>query len=96
MNYQGILLGFISFLIIGLYHPLVIKAEYYFGVKSWWFFFLSGLIALVISLFIDSDFFSIITGVIGFSAFWSTFEVFKQQERVKLGRAKKNPRRNHE
>ena len=31
MNYVGILIGLATFLIIGLFHPLVIKGEYYFG-----------------------------------------------------------------
>ena len=30
MNFEGILLGAGAFLCIGLFHPLVIKAEYYF------------------------------------------------------------------
>ena len=29
MNYVGILIGLATFLIIGLFHPLVIKGEYY-------------------------------------------------------------------
>ena len=37
MNFTGLLLGLSTFLIIGLFHPLVIKAEYYIGVKSWIF-----------------------------------------------------------
>lgn len=35
MNFTGLLVGLSTFLIIGLFHPLVIKAEYYIGVKSW-------------------------------------------------------------
>ena len=31
MNFEGILLGAGAFLCIGLFHPLVIKAEYYCG-----------------------------------------------------------------
>ena len=44
MNFTGLLVGLSTFLIIGLFHPLVIKAEYYLGVKSWWIFALSGVI----------------------------------------------------
>ena len=33
MNYTGLLVGLATFLIIGLFHPLVIKAEYYLGVS---------------------------------------------------------------
>ena len=31
MNWGGILLGTASFVIIGLFHPIVIWAEYHFG-----------------------------------------------------------------
>ena len=33
MNYDGIIIGIGTFLIIGLLHPVVIKAEYYFTTK---------------------------------------------------------------
>ncbi len=37
-NWDALLLGAASFLIIGLFHPLVIKGEYYFGKGIWpWF-----------------------------------------------------------
>lgn len=32
-NLAGLLIGACTFLIIGLFHPLVIKGEYYIGVK---------------------------------------------------------------
>ena len=41
MNYVGILIGLATFLIIGLFHPLVIKGEYYFGTRCWWAFLVS-------------------------------------------------------
>lgn len=31
MNYVGVIIGLATFLIIGLFHPIVIKAEYHFG-----------------------------------------------------------------
>ena len=42
-HFSGIIVGICSFLIIGLFHPLVIKAEYYFGVRFWWVFLVLGL-----------------------------------------------------
>ncbi len=36
MSFGGILLGAAVFLIIGIFHPIVIKMEYYFGKRSWW------------------------------------------------------------
>lgn len=35
MNWGGILLGTASFVIIGLFHPIVIWAEYHFGKGCW-------------------------------------------------------------
>ena len=32
-NWQGVVIGLCTFLIIGLFHPIVIKGEYYFGTK---------------------------------------------------------------
>lgn len=34
----GIVIGVATFLIIGIFHPLVTKGEYYFGVRIWWIF----------------------------------------------------------
>jgi hypothetical protein len=44
MNFSGIILGLVAFLCIGLFHPLVIKGEYYFGTKCWWLFALVGIV----------------------------------------------------
>lgn len=33
MNWQGIIIGGMAFLIIGIFHPIVIKGEYYFSKK---------------------------------------------------------------
>ena len=49
-NCMGLLVGLLTFLIIGLFHPLVIKGEYYFGVKCWWAFLLAGIICVVFSV----------------------------------------------
>ena len=34
MHFTGIIIAAITFLIIGLFHPIVIKTEYYFGTKK--------------------------------------------------------------
>ena len=85
MHWQGIVIGLVCFLVIGLFHPLVIKGEYYFGVKIWWAFLLAGLAATVLSLFIADVVLSAVLGVIGFSCFWSIREVFHQRKRVEKG-----------
>ena len=35
MYFEGILIGFCTFLIIGAFHPVVIKTEYYYGTRPW-------------------------------------------------------------
>ena len=91
MNYTGLLVGLATFLIIGLFHPLVIKAEYYLGVKSWWIFALSGIIFSVLSILAGDMIWSTILGVTAFSSFWSILEVFEQKKWVQKGWFPKGP-----
>ena len=93
MNFSGIILGLVAFLCIGLFHPLVIKGEYYFGTKCWWVFALLGVLTLGASLLIENTYFSIILGVISFSCFWSILELLQQKKRVERGWFPKNPKR---
>ena len=85
MNLIGLLVGLSTFLIIGLFHPLVIKAEYYIGVKSWVLFTVAGVAFAVASLLVKGFVLSTILGVVAFSSFWSILEVFQQRERVRKG-----------
>ena len=90
---MGVVIGMVTFLIIGLFHPLVIKAEYYIGVKSWWLFLFLGIVAGILSLLLESLVGSIILGVVAFSSFWSIGEVFQQKKRVEKGWFPANPKR---
>lgn len=38
MNFESIIIADATFFIIGIFHPIVIKAEYYFSKKSGQFF----------------------------------------------------------
>ena len=93
LNFSGIIIGVATFLIIGLFHPLVIKAEYYIGVKSWWLFLLLGIISVVASLLVENLTLSILLGVVAFSSFWSIGEVFEQKKRVERGWFPANPKK---
>ena len=93
LNFLGVIIGVVTFLIIGLFHPLVIKAEYYIGVKSWWLFLFLGIVAGVCSLLVESLVVSIILGVVAFSSFWSIGEVFQQKKRVEKGWFPANPKK---
>ena len=84
MSLTGIVIGAATFLTIGIFHPLVIKAEYHLGVGSWWGFLLVGLGCIAGSLFTASVW-SILLGVVGFSSLWSILELFKQRQRVNKG-----------
>ena len=91
-NWQGLLIGAATFLIIGLFHPLVIKGEYHFGLKVNWAFALLGVVSAIAALLVSSLFWSAILAVIAFSSFWSIWEVYEQQERVRKGWFPKKPK----
>ncbi len=84
-NWEGLLIGASTFIIIGLFHPLVIKGEYHFGLKVNWAFAICGIFSAVGALLIASLFWSAILSVVAFSCFWSIKEVYDQQERVRKG-----------
>ena len=46
-NLTGLIIGICTFLIIGLFHPVVIKAEYYWGTGCWWIFLVLGIVGTV-------------------------------------------------
>lgn len=93
MNTKGILVGAAAFLIIGIFHPIVVKAEYHLGVRSWPAFLLAGIACLVLSLLMTNDILSSIVGVFGFASLWSIRELHEQEQRVKRGWFPKNPKR---
>ena len=93
MNFVGIIIGVSSFLCIGLFHPIVIKAEYYLGTRCWWVFLLVAAVCVAGSLLTEAVIPSTILGVVAFSSLWSILELFKQRERVEKGWFPKNPNR---
>lgn len=93
MNLYGIAVGLATFLIIGIFHPIVIKAEYHFGKECWWAFLLAGIAFSALSIFIESLLWSTISGVTAFSCFWSIKELIDQERRVEKGWFPSNPKR---
>ena len=93
MNFTGLIIGVATFLCIGIFHPLVIKAEYHFGVRCWWVFLVMGLMCIAGSLLVASTILSTLLGVTAFSSLWSILELFKQRRRVEKGWFPKNPKR---
>lgn len=92
-HFYGLIIGAATFLIIGLFHPLVIKGEYYFGVRIWWVFLLLGLLGIAGSLLVANEVISILLGVFAFSSLWGIGEVFEQRKRVQKGWFPSNPKR---
>ncbi|MHC1746982.1 MAG: DUF4491 family protein [Cellulosilyticaceae bacterium] len=93
MNWYGVIIGLAAFLIIGVFHPIVIKGEYYFGKKIWPVFLVLGAVFLVSSILIENMIVAAIVGVIGFSCLWSIHEIIEQEERVNKGWFPKNPKK---
>lgn len=96
MNFTGLIIGLSTFLCIGVFHPIVIKAEYYWGVKCWWVFLLVGMGCVVGSLFVQGLYLPTLMGVAGFSSLWSIIELFKQKKRVERGWFPRNPKRRYD
>lgn len=85
LYFSGIIIAVSTFLVIGLFHPIVIKTEYYFGTRPWWIFLLAGLACIAGSLLIANTIVSSLVGVIGASSLWSIGELFEQKKRVERG-----------
>ncbi|MBP5361176.1 MAG: DUF4491 family protein [Bacteroidaceae bacterium] len=85
MNFLGLAVGLCSFLIIGLFHPLVIKTEYHTGTRYWWLFLLVGIAAAITALLVESALLSSVLGVFAFCCWWSIKELFEQRKRVERG-----------
>lgn len=94
--FSGVAIAICTFLVIGLFHPLVIKVEYQTGTRYWWVFLLLGLGSIIGAFFVADVFISAIIGVIGASLLWSIGELFSQKKRVEKGWFPMNPKRKHE
>ncbi|WP_163193027.1 DUF4491 family protein [Clostridium thermarum] len=94
MNYHGLIIGIIAFIIIGIFHPIVIKSEYYIGKKVWPIFLAAGTLFTITALFINNQTLSAILSITGFTCIWSIHELYEQEERVKKGWFPSNPNKN--
>ena len=93
MNLTGIVIGLISFLSIGVFHPIVIKAEYHFSKSCWPVFLVAGVILMIISAMVENVILSSAFAVISMSSWWSILELFEQEKRVQKGWFPANPKR---
>lgn len=93
MNTFGLSLGLFTFLLIGLFHVVVIKGEYYFSKSIWPLFLLLGLLSLGKSFFTADHLISSLWAVLGMTFLWSIVELFQQEKRVEKGWFPQNPKR---
>lgn len=93
MLFSGVLIGFFSFVLIGLFHPIVVTFEYHFSWRVWPVFLAAGLLFLAVSLLTDNTTASALFGAAGFSCLWSIRELREQAKRVRKGWYPANPDR---
>ena len=85
MNYFGLLTGIATLLIIGLGFPLVIQGERIFGVLWWPYMMTVGIVLILTSLSLQSDWLSVLIGVLGATFVWGSTELKEQAVRAELG-----------
>lgn len=95
MNWPALGVGLAAFVIIGAFHPVVIKAEYYFSKKVWPVFLLAGLLCLWAALYIKNTAWACVVSVLGFTCLWSIKELFEQEKRVQRAGLPKIPNVNN-
>ncbi len=96
LHYTGVIIAICTFLIIGIFHPIVIKTEYHTGIRFWWLWLICGLLCVTAAFFVSNVIFSSLLGVTGASFLWGIGELFEQRKRVKRGWFPMNPKRKHE
>ena len=79
------IIGIATFVIIGIFHPIVIKGEYYFGTGIWWIFLISGIVTGVCSVLVADVLWSTLLAVWAASSLWGIGELFEQKRRVERG-----------
>ena len=85
-------MGAVAFFIIGVFHPIVIKAEYYFSCRIWPVFAIVGTALLVLTLFMNGIL-AFIVAFLGITCLWCIIELFHQRRRVEKGWFPTNPNR---
>lgn len=85
MNTFGFTIGIATLLIIGLGFPLVIRGERYLGYLWWPYMMGLGFLIVFASLFVSSNWLSVVVGVLGATFVWGSTELKEQAVRAELG-----------
>lgn len=92
LNFEGIFTAVASLLVIGIFHPLVIKCEYRFSEKIWPLFLVAGIAFCSASVF-TKGIVSLVLALLGSACIWSIRELKEQTKRVERGWFPKNKKR---
>ena len=92
----GIAIGICTFLIIGLFHPIVVEGRILLGYTVLVDILVLGIAGIIGTVLISDILISSLLGVFSFSSFWTIKEIFEQRERVLKGWFPMNPKRKHE
>ena len=99
---SGLVIGICTFLIIGLFHPIVVKADIQqvqmvcvMLLRMVLYAPVLGIGGIIASLYTENIMIASLLGVFAFSSFWTIKEIFEQEERVKKGWFPKNPKRTY-
>jgi len=93
LQWTGIVLALIALGTIAFGHVAVRKVNYLYGTRPVPYVLLAGLVFLFLSLQMDSDLASAALGILGMTTLWDSFELVRQEERIRRGHAPANPQR---
>ncbi len=93
MRFEGLVIGIAAFMIIGAFHPIIIKCEYYFTDRVWPIFLIVGVAMVALSCIFQQIIVSAVLAILGCTCFWSIIELKEQTRRVEKGWFPKNPKR---
>ncbi|MCL4528405.1 MAG: DUF4491 family protein [Chloroflexi bacterium] len=82
MNFFGLTTGIATLLIV---FPLVIRGERIFGFLWWPYMMGIGLVLIISSLSIQTNWLSVVIGVLGATFVWGSTELKEQAVRTELG-----------
>jgi hypothetical protein len=92
-QWAGPVLAVTTLATIGFGHVAVRKINYLYGTKPTPYVFALGLVFWFFSLRVTGDLASATLGIIGMTTLWDSFELIRQEERIRRGHAPANPNR---
>ena len=93
MSFLGFAFGILTLFIIGLGFVWVIRGERYLGYLWWPYVMGSGVLLILVSLFVSGIWLSAVIGAFGDSLVWGSTELKEQAIRAEVGWYPFNPRK---